>query len=127
MSLVDPISDMLTRIRNAYAVNKDSVCFEDSKLKSAVLEILVSNGYVDSYTKEERTVCAKLKYVDGRPAIEAIDRVSKPGRRMYAKKDEIPTVLSGRGIIVISTSKGMMTGDDAKLQQLGGELICRVY
>jgi len=127
MSLVDPISDMLTRIRNAYAVGKESVCFEDSKLKMAVLELLVANGYVDSYTKEERTVCAKLKYVDGKPAIEKVDRISKPGRRIYAKKDEVPTILSGRGIVIISTSKGMMTGDDAKLQQLGGELICKVY
>lgn len=127
MSLVDPISDMLTRIRNAYAVNKESVCFEDSKLKSAVLEILAANGFVDSFEKTEKNICVALKYTDGKPAIESIDRVSKPGRRMYVKKDAIPTVLSGRGIVVISTSKGLMTGEDAKKQQLGGELICKVY
>lgn len=127
MSLVDPVSDMLTRIRNAYAVNKDSVCFEISKLKLAVLTILVEAGYVEKYEVEEKTVCAYLKYKDGKPAIESVERVSKPGRRIYVKKDEIPTVLSGRGIAVISTSKGIMTGDDAKKAQLGGELICRVY
>lgn len=127
MSLIDPISDMLTRIRNAYAVGKESVCFEDSKLKSAVLEIIAANGYVESFSKEEKNICVTLKYIDGQPAVESIDRVSKPGRRMYVKKDAIPTVLSGRGIVVISTSKGLMTGDDAKLQNLGGELICRIY
>jgi small subunit ribosomal protein S8 len=127
MSLVDPISDMLTRIRNAYAVGKESVCFEDSKLKTAVLEILAANGYVESFKKEEKNICVVLKYNNGEPAVDVIDRVSKPGRRMYVKKDEIPTVLSGRGIVVISTSKGLMTGDDAKIQKLGGELICKVY
>jgi small subunit ribosomal protein S8 len=127
MSLVDPISDMLTRIRNAYAVEKETVCVSGSKLKEAVLEILKANGYVEDFQKEGNEVCITLKYEDSKPAAECIERVSKPGRRIYVKKDEIPTVLSGRGITVISTSKGIMTGDDAKKENLGGELICKVY
>lgn len=127
MSLVDPISDMLTRIRNAYAVSHETVCVSASKPKNAILAILKENGYIGDFKEEAGQVCVELKYEKENPAISDIERISKPGRRMYVKKDEIPTVLSGHGVAVISTSKGMMTGKDAKRENLGGELICRVY
>lgn len=127
MSLVDPISDMLTRIRNAYAVAKDEVCLPASKVKVAVLSILKEQGYVEDYKAEGNELCITLKYKGTAPAITKIERISKPGRRIYVKKDEIPNVLSGQGIAVVSTSKGIMTGDEAKSKALGGELICKVY
>ncbi len=127
MSIVDPISDMLTRIRNAYAVGKESVSFPASKLKEAVLGILKDNEYVSEYKTEGQLTNVTLKYNKTLPAIEKVERISRPGRRVYAKKDEIPVVLSGRGIAIISTSKGMMTGEQAKTDNLGGEIICRVY
>ena len=127
MSIVDPVSDMLTRIRNGYAVGKQSVSFKNSKLKEAVLIILVEGGYIDSYQKEQDEVVAKLKYINGKPAIVKIERVSKPGRRVYVKKDEIPVVLSGHGMAIISTSKGIFDGNKAKKDSIGGELIAKVY
>jgi len=127
MSLVDPISDMLTRIRNAYAVGRDTVSFDSSLVKISITEILKENDYVDSYKLEDGKVEVRLFYKEGQPIIKKIERVSKPGKRIYVKKDEIPTVLSGRGIAIISTSAGMMTGKAAKEAGLGGELICKVY
>lgn len=127
MSLVDPISDLLTRIRNAYAVSKKDVCISSSKAKDAVLMILKDKGYVSDFKKEGGQTCIELKYEDGKPGLASIERISKPGKRIYVKKDDIPTVLSGHGIAVISTSRGIMTGDDAKKENLGGEIICKVY
>jgi small subunit ribosomal protein S8 len=127
MSLIDPISDLLTRIRNAYAVSKDVVYISESKTKNAILDILKANGYVEGFKKEGGQVCIELKYDNAKPVVSSIERVSKPGKRIYVKKSEVPTVLSGHGIAVISTSKGIMTGEDAKRANLGGELICRVY
>jgi small subunit ribosomal protein S8 len=127
MSIVDPISDMLTRIRNAYSVGAKDVCFDASKLKLSVLEVISKNGYVGGYKNDNGKVCVELKYNDTTPAIDVVERISKPGRRVYVKKDEIPSVLSGHGIAIISTSKGLMTGSEAKAANLGGELICRVY
>lgn len=127
MSLVDPISDLLTRIRNAYAVSKKDVCISSSKAKDAVLAILKDKGYVSDFKKEGSQTCIELKYEDGKPGLASIERISKPGKRIYVKKDDIPTVLSGHGIAVISTSRGIMTGDDAKKENLGGEIICKVY
>lgn len=127
MSIVDPISDMLTRIRNAYAVSKESVSFPASKLKEAVLGILKENEYISDYKTEGQITNITLKYNETLPALEKVERISRPGRRVYVKKDEIPVVLSGRGIAVISTSKGMMTGEQAKTANLGGEIICRIY
>lgn len=127
MSLVDPISDMLTRIRNAYAVDKTSVAVSSSNLKEAVLGILKSSGYIEGFKKNGSDIDIDLKYDDSKPVIEKIERISRPGRRVYVKRDEIPAVLSGRGILIISTSKGMMTGEQAKNENLGGEIICRVY
>lgn len=127
MSLVDPISDMLTRIRNAYAVGKEEVCLPSSKVKLAVLSILKSNDYVNDFKVESGKLCIELKYEGGQPVIKKVERVSKPGRRIYVKKDEIPSVLSGQGIAIVSTSKGIMTGHEARENSLGGELICKVY
>lgn len=127
MSIVDPISDMLTRIRNAYAVNKEEVILPSSKLKASVLAILKENGYVDDFKEENGKIAITLKYENEKPVVHKIERVSKPGRRIYVKKDEIPRVLSGQGIAVVSTSQGVMTGEEAKSKALGGELICKVY
>jgi small subunit ribosomal protein S8 len=127
MSIVDPISDMLTRIRNAYSVGAPEVCFETSKMKVAVLDVISKSGYVSEYKEENGKVCVTLKYNDTTPAIDVIERISKPGRRVYVKKDEIPSILSGHGIAIISTSKGVMTGTDARTANLGGEFICKVY
>lgn len=127
MSLVDPISDMLTRIRNAYAVGKDELSMPKSTVKAAILAILKEKGYIEDYSENGNLLNIKLRYEGQQPAVKSIKRVSKPGRRIYVAKDKIPTVLSGHGIAVVSTSKGIMTGDVAKRENLGGELICEVY
>jgi small subunit ribosomal protein S8 len=127
MSLVDPISDMLTRIRNSYAVGKASVSFPTSKLKESVLVILKAKNYIGDYQKEGQNITVELVYNEKKPAIEKIERISRPGRRVYVKKDEIPVVLSGRGTALVSTSKGIMTGEVAKSENMGGEVICKVY
>lgn len=125
--ITDPISDMLTRIRNSYAVGKSSVSVDASKIKEAILGILKETGYVADFKKEGSVFNIELKYNDGKPAVSKIERISKPGRRMYVKKDEIPVVLSGHGTAIMSTPKGVVTGEEAKRQGLGGELIARVY
>lgn len=125
--MTDPISDMLTQIRNAYAVGRAEIQIDASKLKMAILSVLKEKGYIDDFSQKDQFVIIVLKYAGDRPAVTSVERVSKPGRRVYVKKDEIPRVLSGRGIAVISTPKGIMTGDKAKKNQLGGELICKVY
>lgn len=127
----DPIADMLTRIRNAIAVNKQTVSMPHSTLKETVAKILVDNGFL---SKTATTDVGGRKHLEitinreDEPArITEISRLSRPGRRVYVKSDEIPTVKRGRGIVVVSTSKGVMSGDDARKQHLGGELICKVY
>lgn len=124
----DPIADMLTRIRNAYAVRKESVLIPDSRLKRDVLAVIKKSGYIsDFYVSKDAVgyVEVKLSYV-GRE-IKKLERVSKPGCRVYAKKKNIPKVLSGMGMVILSTSKGVMTGAEAKKQGLGGEIICKIY
>lgn len=127
MSLIDPISDMITRIRNAYAVGKDSVTVSLSKAKLAILSILKEKDYISDFSVEGRNVVIVLRYKNSLPAVRSLERISKPGRRVYVKSSEIPAVLSGHGIAVVSTSSGVMTGDAAKKANLGGELICKVY
>jgi small subunit ribosomal protein S8 len=130
--MTDPISDMLTRIRNAVAARHDSVRMPYSKIKEAIAKILLENNYIAG-VKVDKTGAFKVLEIElmpinpVTPAISSLVRVSKPGRRVYAGVDEIPLVLSGRGIIIISTSNGIMTGRDARKQGLGGELICKVY
>lgn len=127
MNTTDPISDMLTRIRNAYAAGKGSTIMQSSKMKEAVLSILKENGYIGDFKNDGKNITVTLKYENENPVVTRLERVSKPGRRMYVKKDEIPIVLSGQGIAIISTSKGVITGKEAKKQELGGELIAKVY
>ncbi len=127
----DPIADMLTRIRNAILVNKTEVVLPHSNLKETVAKTLADANFIDRVEVKPATVGKQLKIVinseDANARITEIERLSKPGRRVYVSASEIPNVQQGRGIVVISTSKGVMTGNDAKKQRLGGELICKVY
>lgn len=127
----DPIADMLTRIRNAINVRKSEVTMPHSKVKQAVAELLKQNGFVTDVTVSDATIGKTLKVVinadDENARITEIVRLSKPGRRYYAGAAEIPVVKRGRGIVIVSTSKGLMTGAEAKKQGVGGELICKVY
>ena len=131
MVSTDPLSDMLTRIRNAAAVNKTSVTMPHSKLKEAVAKLLSENNFVGkvdvtgSDIGKQLVIAVQTK--NGQSPITEVTRLSKPGRRLYANADAIPSVKGGRGIVIISTSQGVMTGKDAKKQRLGGELLCQVY
>jgi small subunit ribosomal protein S8 len=133
MSLVstDPIADMLTRIRNAVAVNKHEVSMPHSKIKQQVAEVLAANNFVDKVEVKDANGFKSLRIIINQPFTNAriteVARLSKPGRRLYSSASDIPNVMRGRGIVVISTSKGIMTGADARKQGLGGELICKIY
>ena len=125
----DPIADMLTRIRNGQSAAKTDVSMPASKIKQAIAKVLKDEGYIKDYSvsdeaKAEMTV--SLKYFEGRPVIESIKRVSRPGLRIYKNKDDLPKVLNGLGIAVISTSKGVMTDREARAAGFGGEVICLV-
>lgn len=127
----DPIADMLTRIRNALAVQKTEVNLPHSNAKEAVAKLLKSNRYLQDVKVSDATIGKSLTLVlraeNANSPITEIIRLSKPGRRMYTSADKMPTVKQGRGIVIVSTSKGVMTGFEAKNQRLGGELICKVY
>ena len=127
----DQIADLITRIRNAIMVGKTEIFVPTSKLKVAVVEILVKNGYLSSYTVEEGEPRGMLRVVINEPGtvsqINEIVKVSKPGRRVYAGADELKAVKSGRGTVIVSTSKGLMTGREAKKNRLGGEILIRVW
>lgn len=131
MVSTDPIADMLTRIRNAAAVNKYEVSMPHSKIKQTLAEVLAGSNFVKGVEVFGeggfKTLRIKINDQDTNSRITEIVRLSKPGRRMYSAADKIPAVKRGRGIVVISTSKGIMTGDEAKKAGLGGELICKVY
>ncbi len=129
MSMQDPIADMLTRIRNGQAANKVAVNMPSSKLKVAIANVLAAEGYIESVkvlegAKPELEIT--LKYFQGKPVVESIQRVSRPGLRIYKRKDELPKVMGGLGVAVISTSKGVMTDRAARQAGLGGEIICYV-
>jgi len=127
----DPISDMLTRIRNAMAVQKNEVNIPHSKVKEAVATLLKKNGFVSGVNVVDavvgKTLVVTINSGKSSNYITEITRLSTPGRRHYARANEIPVVKRGRGLVIISTSKGVMTGDDAKKQNIGGELICKVF
>lgn len=127
----DPIADLLTRIRNAISVGKNEITVPSSKMKYAVAEQLVKHGYLTAAkvekTEPRATLVVTINKEGENPTITEISRVSKPGRRVYAGANDIPVVMSGRGIVIVSTSKGVMTGREAVKQHLGGELICKVY
>jgi len=130
MSMSDPIADMLTRIRNGQQAQKVEVSMPASKVKSSVAEVLVQEGYVEAHSTADvegkPTLTVKLKYFDGKPVIEKIQRVSRPGLRRYADRNNIPDVLGGLGVAIISTSRGVMTGSKARAEGHGGEILCTV-
>lgn len=131
MSMSDPIADMLTRIRNAHSAEKLTVNMPFSTKKLALAELLKSEGYIADSKKIDASTAKPsleitLKYFQGQPVIEKIDRVSKPGLRIYKSKNELPTVCGGLGVAVISTSKGLMSDRNARAQGFGGEVICYV-
>lgn len=129
MSMHDPISDMLTRIRNAQRANKVAVAMPSSKLKRAIAQVLKEEGYIEDFavSADAKPVLEiQLKYYAGRPVIEQIKRVSRPGLRVYKGSDEIPTVMNGLGVAIVSTSKGVMTDRKARAAGIGGELLCIV-
>ena len=128
----DPIADMLTRVRNAINVNKHEVTMPHSKVKESVARLLAESGFVDGVTVSDAATVGKVLTIainaEGTNArITEIKRISKPGRRDYSKAEAIPTVKRGRGVVIVSTSKGMMIGAAAKKAGIGGELICKVY
>ena len=127
----DPIADLLTRIRNAIAIGKNEVRLPSSKMKLTVAKELVKAGYLTDVKVEKKSprdeMIVTINEEGKNPVITEIDRVSKPGRRVYAGAKEIPRVKSGRGIMIVSTSRGVMTGAEAIKNRLGGELICKVY
>jgi len=130
MSMTDPISDMLTRIRNAQAVAKAQVTMPSSKMKEAIANVLKSEGYIADYKTSESnnktTLTIDLKYYEGKPVIDSISRYSRPGLRAYRGKDDLPKVLGGFGIAIVSTSAGVMTDRAARTAGHGGEVICFV-
>ena len=127
----DPIADMFTRLRNAIAVNKTEVSLPHSNLKESVARLLQKSNFIDHVSVSDAPVgkilTIRINEDSSNARITEIVRLSKPGRRTYASAQEIPVVKRGRGLVIISTSKGLMTGDDAKKQHVGGELICKVY
>ena len=132
MTLADPISDMITRIRNAQLRTLYNVKIPNSKFRVKILEILKQEGYISDYkllssADEKNNISVDLKYNNGIPVIKEIKRVSKPGRRIYAKATSIPKIQNGLGLAIVSTSKGIMTDDDARNKNVGGEIICRVF
>lgn len=129
MSMQDPIADMLTRIRNGQAANKVSVTMPSAKLKVAIAKLLKDEGYIADYAVAEQAkpeLEVTLKYFQGQPVVETIQRVSRPGLRIYKGKNELPKVMGGLGVAIVSTSKGLMTDRAARLAGMGGEVICYV-
>jgi small subunit ribosomal protein S8 len=137
MKISDPIADMLTRIRNGVMAGHSTVAMPSSKLKTAVADILKEEGYIEDFEVAEgekpshKVLRVRLKYVGKRktrrPVISGLERISRPGRRIYAKKSEIPWVLSGLGVAILSTPKGVMTGQRARQVGVGGEVLCKVW
>ena len=137
MSVTDPIADMLTRIRNAAMLGQSLVAMPDSTIKTEIAKILKEEGYVESFdivdseTITHRVLRLRLKYVgerrQRRSVITGLERISRPGRRVYTRKDEIPWVLSGVGVAILSTPKGVMTGQRARQLNVGGEFLCKVW
>ncbi len=132
MNVTDPIADMLTRIRNASSARHKELSLPSSKVKREIARILAEEGFIDSYETRadgvQEVLQLRLKYVEGRtPVVTGLKRISKPGLRVYARKTEIPRVLGGLGLSILSTSRGIMTGNDARKQNLGGEVLCFVW
>jgi small subunit ribosomal protein S8 len=130
MSMSDPIADMLTRIRNAQLVEKPTVAMPSSKLKAAIAQVLKDEGYIDDFQVRtdggKSTLEVRLKYYAGRPVIERIERVSRPGLRVYKGRDSIPQVMNGLGVAIVTTPRGVMTDRKARQTGVGGEVLCVV-
>ena len=132
MSFTDPIADMITRIRNAQLRALNTVLIPNSKFRASILDVLKEEGYISNYKtssdkNNNKFLLVDLKYNNGVPVIKEISRVSKPGRRIYTKADSIPKIQNGLGIAIVSTSKGIMSDNNARLKKIGGEIICRVF
>ena len=132
MTFADPIGDMITRIRNAQMRFLNNVKIPRSKFRIKILDVLKQEGYISDYKVlsdqiNKGNLSVDLKYDNGLPVIKEIKRISKPGRRIYARADSIPRIKNGLGLAIISTSKGIMTDNDARNQNIGGEIICRVF
>ena len=132
MSFADPIGDMITRIRNAQLRALNNVTIPSSKFRVRVLDVLKREGYISNYKplsdpKNKESLLVDLKYNNGLPVIKEIKRVSRPGRRIYAKADSIARIQNGLGLAIVSTSKGIMSDTDARTKNIGGEIICRVF
>ena len=130
MSMQDPISDMLTRIRNAAMSSQKSVVMPSSKMKAAIAKVLLEEGYIAGYHVEgdvKKTLTVDMKYYMRRPVIEGIERVSKPSCRLYCGSKEIPRVKDGLGIAILSSPKGVISGKEAQAQNVGGEILCYVW
>ena len=132
MSFADPIGDMITRIRNAQMRKSNNVTIPNSNFRVKILEVLKHEGYISNYkvlsdTKNKRSLLIDLKYSNGLPVIKEIKRVSKPGRRIYAKARSIPKIQNGLGLAIVSTSIGIMSDNEARTKNVGGEIICRVF
>ena len=132
MSFTDPIADMITRIRNAQLRTLNKVSIPNSKFRARILDVLKEEGYISDYKfltdkKNKGSLLVDLKYSNGLPVIKEITRVSKPGRRIYTKAGSIPKIRNGLGIVIVSTSMGIMSDNDARSKNIGGEIICRVF
>jgi len=130
MTMQDPIADMLTRIRNAQQANHPSVSMPSSKVKVAICEVLKREGYIDDFSVSgdaRPELSVTLRYFQGRPVIEQLRRVSRPGLRTYRGNDELPKVMGGLGVSIVSTNKGVMTDREARAQGVGGEVLCTVF
>ena len=132
MSFADPIGDMITRIRNAQLRTLYNVKIPNSKFRAKILDVLKQEGFISNYkllseTKNKSSLVVDLKYYNGSPVIKEIKRISRPGRRIYAKADSISRIQNGLGLAIVSTSIGIMSDSDARMKKVGGEIICRVF
>ena len=132
MSLSDPLGDLLTRIRNGQSARQNRISSPASRLRADVLEVLKREGYIRAWGAEDvrpgiRVLNIELKYSEGEPAIKEISRVSKPGRRVYSKIKELPKIYNGLGISILSTPRGVMSDNEARAANVGGEVLCRVF
>jgi small subunit ribosomal protein S8 len=132
MSLTDPLGDMLARIKNGQRANKSSIVSPASRLRANVLEVLKREGYIRGYSQAElrpgvAQLTIELKYHEGKPVIQKIERVSKPGRRVYSKIDDLQRIANGLGISILSTPRGVMSDTEARAQHVGGEVLCQVF
>tara|TARA_A100000164_G_scaffold351824_1_gene356941 strand:+ start:587 stop:985 length:399 start_codon:yes stop_codon:yes gene_type:complete len=132
MAIIDPVGDMFTRIRNGQMRNLNHVNIPASKFRSKILEILKTEGYINNFYLENdkkniKVIKVNLKYYEGSPVIKEIKRISKPGRRVYSRANSIPKILNGLGMAIISTSQGVMSDMEARKNNVGGEIICKVF